>query len=211
MYVPPTIRYPPEKITAAALELARESGLPTVTARRVARVLGCSTAPVFTHFATMEELHEAVIDAIILEFVEATKSATHPDPLVGAGLGMLAFAAAEPMLYEALFLTRHPWHHKWGPVRQRLAEEMRNVPSYAALTDAARFALVGRASIIVHGLGVEIWSGRLTDTRPGTLLFLLEQLARPLIEATIQNGWTRDLHSAAIRHSRATQHNKERP
>lgn len=143
----------------------------------------------------MDELHEHLIDRVIGLFVAATEAPAHPDPLMAAGLGMLRFAAHEPRLYEALFLTRHPWHHKWGPVRRRLAARMATHPRYAPLTERARFGLVGRSSIVVHGLGVEIWAGRLEDTHEATLLTLLDQLAGPLVDAAINNGWTIDIHS----------------
>ncbi|NIV75884.1 MAG: hypothetical protein GWN37_13925, partial [Gammaproteobacteria bacterium] len=68
------------------------------------------------------------------------------------------------------------WHAKWGPVRLDLAKAMADHPRYADLDDATRFALVGRASIVLHGLGLEIWSGRL---RTHDYERLIEELARP--------------------------------
>ena len=193
--MPPRTRYTPDRILDAALDLTRREGLGAVTARQVAGELGCSTAPVFTHFTTMEELHERLVERIIALFVQATEAPVHSDPLMAAGLGMLAFAADEPRLYEALFLTRHPWHHKWGPVRRRLASRMASHGRYAALDERARFGLVGRSSIVVHGLGVEIWSGRLQVGGEGTLRHILDQLAGPLVDAAIDYGWTLDIHS----------------
>lgn len=193
--MPPRTRYTPDRILDAALALTRREGLGAVTARQVAGALGCSTAPVFTHFSTMELLHERLIERIIALFEQATEAAVHADPLMAAGLGMVRFAAEEPRLYEALFLTRHPWHHKWGPVRRRLASRMATHPRYAPLDERARFGLVGRSSIVVHGLGVEIWAGRLRVREAGTLLPILDQLAGPLVDAAIDNGWTHDIHS----------------
>jgi hypothetical protein len=58
----------------------------------------------------------------------------------------------------------------------------------------ALFALVGRVSIVMHGLGVELWSGRLPSANlPG----LVEQFVLPVIDAAHRNGWRDDLHSAA--------------
>jgi AcrR family transcriptional regulator len=196
--MPPRTRYTPERILDAALALTQREGLAAVTARQLAAELGCSTAPLFTQFASMDELHEALMDRVIARFVQATLSglsARHDDPLIAAGLGMVRFAADEPRLYEALFLTHHPWHHKWGPVRRDLARRMGAHPRYAALTEAARFGLVGRSSVVVHGLGVEIWSGRLRDASTPTLLRLFDQLAVPLVDAALAHGWTEDIHS----------------
>lgn len=196
--MPPRTRYTPDRILDAALSLTRREGLGAVTARQVAAELGSSTAPVFTHFSTMDDLHERLIERVTALFVAATESPAHSDPLIAAGLGMLRFAADEPRLYEALFLTRHPWHFKWGAVRRRLAARMATHPRYAGLDERARFGLVGRSSIVVHGLGVEIWAGRLPDAREATLLSILDQLAGPLVDAAIDNGWTHDIHSLPL-------------
>lgn len=190
--MPPRLRYTPDRILDAALALTQASGLATVTARSIAAHLGCSTAPIFTHFASMERLHEHLMDRIITGFVATASAVHHPDPLVGAGIGWLRFATEEPRLYEAIFLTPHPWHAKWGPVRRQLAQRMAEHPRYAHLSAPARFALVGRASIVMHGLGVELWSGRLP---PRDLAALVEELALPVVDAALARGWTQDLHS----------------
>ncbi len=190
--MPPRPRFTPDLILAAALALTREEGISTVTARSVAARLGCSTAPIFTHFASMEGLHEQLMEAIIAAFVAAASDPVDEDPLLGAGIGWLRFASDEPRLYEALFLTPHPWHAKWGPVRRELAQRMAAHPRYADLPTPARFALVGRASIVLHGLGVELWSGRLPASSPRRLL---TELVLPVVEAAIARGWDDDLHS----------------
>lgn len=193
--IPPRRRYTTDRILSTALQLVRTSGIDAVSARAVARELGCSTAPVFRCFESMDALHEAVLDRILAQFVDATESARDPDPLFAAGLGMVLFAAEEPRFYEALFLRPHAWTHKWGPVRKRLAARMATHPRYAHLPAADRFGLVGRASILAHGLGVEVWFGRLPDPSVAVLRSLLHQLADPMVEAALVHGWTTDIHS----------------
>ena len=173
----------------------RAEGIDAVSARGVAQALGCSTAPVFRCFESMEALHDALLDRILAHFNEATEAPLDPDPLFAAGLGMVLFAAREPRLYEALFLRPHAWTNKWGPVRKRLAARMKRYPRYAHLDAAARFGLVGRSSILVHGLGVEVWFGRLPDPSPEVLRTLLHQLADPMVDAALAHGWTSDIHS----------------
>jgi hypothetical protein len=118
---------------------------------------------------------------------------------------MVRFAAREPRFYEALFLRPHGHHHKFGAVRRAIAARMADHPRYADLDDAARFGLVGRSSVVVHGLGVEVYFGRLPDPSDLVLTRLLEQLAGPLVEAALANGWTRDIHAPPRRRARAAQ------
>lgn len=174
----------------------RTEGIDAVSARAVARELGCSTAPIFRGFDSMDALHEAILDRILHRFTEATEAPHDPDPLLAAGLGMVLFAAREPRLYEALFLRPHAWTHKWGALRRRLAARMASHPRYAHLDAPARFGLVGRSSILAHGLGVEVWFGRLPDPSPAVLRTLLHQLADPMVDAALSHGWTADIHSA---------------
>lgn len=193
--MPPRPRFTRERILDAAVALTREQGIAAVSARAVAAALGCSTAPVYACFESMDALHEALLDRILERFIRATEAAGGPDPLFAAGLGMVRFAAEEPRLYEALFLTHHPYHRKWGAARRALAARMAGHPRYAGLSPDQRFGLIGRTSVVVHGLGVEVWSGRLPDPSPSTLRRLLEQLAGPLVDAALTRGWTRDIHT----------------
>jgi AcrR family transcriptional regulator len=196
--MPPRVRFNRDMIVDAALRLAREGGLSAVSARSVAAELGCSTGPVFSNFDTMEALTEALIDRIIDRFVQAMTPPGGTDPLMVAGTAMVRFAADEPRLYEALFLTHHPYHAKWGPVRRQIADWMGDHPRYQELDERARFGLVGRASVVAHGLGVEIWSGRLGAMAPEQLQQILTQLASPIIDAALERGWTEDIHSTHL-------------
>ncbi len=194
--MPPRTRYTRERILEAATALTRERGIDAVSARAVAAELGCSTAPIFTAFESMEALHEALLDELIDRFVAAIDVAQGPDPLFAAGYGMVRFAAEEPRLYAALFLRPHLYAAKWNPVRRVLAQHMGEHPRYAHLDEAARFGLVSRASIVLHGLAVEVWFRRLPSPSGANLARLLEELAGPLVDASIANGWTTDIHAS---------------
>jgi AcrR family transcriptional regulator len=193
--VPPRTRYTPDRILDAALALTREVGIDGVTARTLAARIGCSTGPISSHFSSMEALHEQLLERIIALFVTVASDATDPDPLLAVGTGWLRFAATETRLYEALFLRHHAWHSKWGPVRRKLADRMVEHPRYSHLDRPACFALVGRASIVLHGLGVEIWSGRLPLSEPAALRTVVAQFTLPVVDAALAQGWTTDLHS----------------
>lgn len=198
--MPPRVRFDPERIVQAGVDLVRQRGIDALSARSLAAALGCSTGPLFTHFGGMEALSAAVRDEIIAAFVSAAAApltaAPALDPLVAVGRGWLRFAAEEPRLYEALFLRRSDWHRRWGPVRRRLAEAMAAHPSYAALPAETRFALVGRASIVLHGLGLELWSGRLRAPDEAARAELVEALVVPVVDVALARGAPRDLHSA---------------
>lgn len=192
--MPPPTRYSAELILNAALALTRSSGIEAVSARSIAAALGCSTAPVFTHFSSMDALNEGLMDTIMAAFRSAIDAdvAAQPDPLVGASHGWLRFAVEEPLLYEALFLRRHPWHTKWGAIRREWAERMAASDAYSDLAPATCFSLIGRLSIALHGLGLELWSGRLPAEN---IPRLIDEIAMPVVRQAVANAWHRDLHS----------------
>ena len=59
--MPPKVKTTKEAIVSTAVEIVREQGVQALNARAVAAILGCSTQPIFSNFATMEELRLAVV------------------------------------------------------------------------------------------------------------------------------------------------------
>ncbi len=104
--MPPKVKFQREQIVAAALEAVREKGIDGVTAREVARRLGVSTRPIFTWYASMDQLRRDVYDgakARYRAYIEAGLS--EPIPFLGVWRQYLIFAQQEPELYTLLFLT----------------------------------------------------------------------------------------------------------
>ena len=56
--MPPKVKITKEDIIKTATQLVRESGEDAINARAIASALGCSTQPIFSNFATMEQLQE---------------------------------------------------------------------------------------------------------------------------------------------------------
>lgn len=69
----PKIKITKKDIIEAATELVRTNGEQAINARAIASYLNCSTQPVFSNFSTMNELHEATVNAayeIYLNFLK---------------------------------------------------------------------------------------------------------------------------------------------
>ena len=63
--MPPKVKISKENIIAAAINLIRSEGTEAVNARTLAASLNCSTQPIFSNFATMEELQKEVLIAAL--------------------------------------------------------------------------------------------------------------------------------------------------
>ena len=104
--MPPKVKFPRERIVAAALDVAGQKGIDAVTAREVARALGVSVGPIFTCFDTMEQLRAEVYRTAKDRYRACIERGLAEDiPFLGVWRQYLRFAKAEPQLYRLLFLT----------------------------------------------------------------------------------------------------------
>ena len=105
--MPPKVKITREDIIQTALELVRAGGEATLNARLIAAALRCSTQPVFSNFATMEELQRAVLEAgyeFYLNFLKKeTESGQYPT-YKAMGWGYIRFAYEEKELFKLLFM-----------------------------------------------------------------------------------------------------------
>lgn len=104
--MPPKVKFQKEEIVDAALCIARRSGIDAVTAREVASELKVSPRPIFTWFASMEELRHEVYERAKERYLAHIRlGLEEPIPFLGMCRQYLLFAKEEPMLYRLLFLT----------------------------------------------------------------------------------------------------------
>lgn len=95
-----------EQIELAALEIVRRSGPEGLNARALAKALDCSTQPIFSNFASMEELSGAVEARARLLYEERISRgmAELAPPYMGSGLAYITFAREEKQLFRLLFM-----------------------------------------------------------------------------------------------------------
>ena len=105
--MPPKVKITKEDIIETAIELVRKNGESAINARAVAEALGCSTQPVFSNFATMEELREAVINSAYSRYLSFIKneveSGKYPQ-YKAFGMAYVRFAKEEKSLFQLLFM-----------------------------------------------------------------------------------------------------------
>lgn len=105
--MPPKVKVSKEEIVNAAVEIVRTRGAQAINARTVAAALNCSTQPVFSNFATMEQLQDAVIGAAYQRYLGFIKSEVESEkyPRYKAfGMAYVRFAKEEKELFQLLFM-----------------------------------------------------------------------------------------------------------
>lgn len=104
--MPPKAKFTKEQITKVALELVRERGADSLTARSLGNALGSSSCPIFTVFENMEEVRGAVIQAARAVYKEYVNRGLNETPAFkGVGTQYILFAVNEPNLFRLLFMT----------------------------------------------------------------------------------------------------------
>ena len=109
MEMPPKPKYTKEEVVKVALDMVREQGVDSLTARDLGAKLGTSSRPIFTAFENMDDLKNAVTDAGVKMFKEYSKNFTDYTPAFKQmGMQIISFATKEPKLFEFLFMQKNP-------------------------------------------------------------------------------------------------------
>ena len=105
--MPPKVRITKEEIIKTAVEVVRCDGAETLNARVIAKELGCSTQPVFSNFASMEDLKHAVVDAaddLYQQYIKREIELGKYPEYKASGMAYIRFAKEERELFKLLFM-----------------------------------------------------------------------------------------------------------
>ena len=105
--MPPRAKLTRDVIIDTAISIIREGGASAINARTIAAALNCSTQPVFSNFATMEDLRLAVLekaDQIYCDYLKREiESGAYPT-YKASGMGYIRFAKEEKELFKFLYM-----------------------------------------------------------------------------------------------------------
>ena len=94
-----------EMIIDAAFEIVRKEGFSALSARNVAKKMGCSTQPIYWMYENMEVLKQDVISRMTIFLNNQINSYTKTGkPFLDVGLGYIHVAFAEPILFKSIYV-----------------------------------------------------------------------------------------------------------
>lgn len=98
-----------QMILQNAFLLAKEEGIESVTARKLAAKMGCSTQPIFRVYENMTELWKEIYQEAIVSFAKyyETFQLDTDTPFIHLGIAYINFAKEEKKIFELLFLSEH--------------------------------------------------------------------------------------------------------
>ena len=161
--MPPKVKVTKEDIVNAAVEIVRESGAEAINARAIASVLNCSTQPVFSNFATMDELRLVVVekaDILCQEYMKREVESGNYPTYKATGMAYIRFAKEEKELFKLLYMRNRS--NEFIPEGSELGDEMESIiHNHTGLSgeDAQLFHLEMWA--YVHGIATMFATGYL--------------------------------------------------
>lgn len=159
--MPPKIKITKEEIINCAVELIRVEGADALNARNLAMRLGVSTQPIFSNFATMQELRLAVIqkaDGLCNDFMTREEHRGEYPVFKANGMAYIRFAKEEKELFKLLYMRDRS--DEFIPENAEPNEKMENIiqkNTGLCLEDARLFHLEIWA--YVHGIAVMFATG----------------------------------------------------
>ena len=176
-----------EDVVAAALRVIDQEGLGAMSARRVAEAMKASTAPVYSNFASMEELFGDVMRRASEMIIATCRRPWTEDVFLDMGVGFVHFAHDHPQLFRALYLDS-----SWGRRNEDLIfaarlDDLAAHPVLGQLPPDHREELLFQASVYTLGLATslvtEVWPDPDLDLAESWLRSVGGLLARAALES----------------------------
>jgi len=107
--MPPKNKTNKKDIINAAFKIAKEEGFSGITARNVAKRLGCSIAPIYVNFDTINDLIEAVVLQVFDISKELLENQRSENVFENIGKASIEFARKYPVLFRELIMQPNPY------------------------------------------------------------------------------------------------------
>lgn len=158
--MPKKTKYTRMAVIEAGLEQLKESGWEGLTPKSVAKKLGASTMPIFSHFATMDEFRVAILDRAWEMHKEYVLDSYTGDIWVDQGIGYVLFARDHAQLFSCMY------YGKFQEIRDRrlrfwefASKQLEDHPVFEGMR-AEHVGWIRHArALLTHGIAVSVSSG----------------------------------------------------
>ncbi len=178
--MPPKVQFSKQQIVDAALKISIESGISSLTVRKLADALGCSVAPIYVNFENSDALILSVMDKIRkISWEYSTKSYTEIG-FFNIGIGQILFVKDYPRLYLDLLNFDHQCLQMPESQEEQMIDIMMNDRMLEGLDREQNRDLLLKMSIFTNGLSISMINNeqRLPIEK---VITLLEETAHQLI------------------------------
>lgn len=149
-----------DMIVDAALEIFRAEGFESVTSRRIALRLGCSTQPIYFEYKNMDELKDDIIKKVVEQLDELFSSVSGDSDEFfyrSFGLSFLKFVQTDPFVFRQIYIVEGKIGKQVDDLRMpKVLDILENKYGYKketaiAINNMAACSLMGMAFFISSG------------------------------------------------------------
>ena len=172
--------YTRENIIDAAVELIREQGWAQVTTRKIAKQMGASTMPIYSHLKSLGDLEQDLRVKVRGMLKEYQLHFYTDQPLLNLAFGYVVFARDEKQLFRFLYLDRPELIEtaNLSGMKDSFFEQFGEVSPVGAALSAmegeGQEAMIQNTWIFTHGLAMLVNSGSLGSCPDETILGYLQ-------------------------------------
>lgn len=161
--MPPNHKFTKAEIVQAALDLLRQQGMEAITARALAQRLHTTPRPIFSHFSSMQELKNAVIQAAAAVYNQYIRTALGQNGTYkSAGLAYIRLAREEKQIFRLLFMSDYLAGSSYRPVDETLSDIHGVIAKNAGITIQQAQELHKRMWMFTHGIAALLCTGAYT-------------------------------------------------
>lgn len=163
--MPPQVKVSKEKILSTAFEMTRESGFESVTARKLAERLECSTQPIFRVYENMEALKRELFFMgadMFSEYMQGKKRKKNEPAYLTLGMAYIEMAKEETNLFKLIAAIEDFGDEdvKEFLLRGDVSEYLDALPETESLSVKEKRELFMAVWYITHGIATLVVSNR---------------------------------------------------
>lgn len=151
-----------EIILENAFELVRKEGFSALTARNIAKKIGCSTQPIYWTYKNMDDLKDEICQkALNLLKTSISEYKKTGNPFLDLGLGYVAVAHNEPALFKAFYMD-NIMQVKMTDIfieNQDIIQTMQNSEEYQKMSEKGIKNIVAKSWMLAHGVASLVATG----------------------------------------------------
>ena len=153
--MPKSMTITKEIIIKTAFEMVRKEGFAVLSARNIAKKIGCSTQPIYWSYKNMDDL-KAEICQKALSHLKNTMCQYKKtgNPFLDLGLGYVHMAHIEPALFKAFYMDNIMQIQMTDiiPENKEVIELMKNTEDFKKMSDEEIKNIFFRSWMLVHGI-----------------------------------------------------------
>jgi len=152
-----------ERVLEEALSYLRSQGFDQLSARKLAKQMGASVAPIYSTFGSMENLFRETLLECRKLLEKRTYQSYTQIPFLNMGVGVVLFARDEPNLFRALFHSRHGYNDILNEFFLAKLDRLKNDTMLQFLNDESLHRLLDQIWLYTLGLATAVIFGQFSD------------------------------------------------